>query len=118
MVKRIINLPESVLGFKFSRISRNDFAQEILPEVSQKTEKNPKLHFMYVIENDPEGDFGVWFEDAIRRVQKRCCWNKTAFITDCDRLSTHVKNFQKFMIGDYKILKKSEEQDAISWIMN
>ncbi|ODS88680.1 SpoIIAA family protein [Chryseobacterium lacus] len=118
MVKRIINLPESVLGFKFSRISRNDFAQEILPEVSQKTEKNPKLHFMYVIENDPEGDFGVWFEDAIRRVQKRCCWNKTAFITDCDRLSTHVKNFQKFMIGDYKIFKKSEEQDAITWLMN
>ena len=102
MIEKLKNLPESVLGFTIHhRITKSDFKKLIMPEVSQGIEKNPKLDFLYVIDNETDTSFSVWFEDAIRKVQNICSWNKTAFITDCEGMSKPVSNFQKFMKGDF-----------------
>lgn len=117
MIEKLKNLPESVLGFTIHhRITKSDFKKLIMPEVSQGIEKNPKLDFLYMIDNETDTSFSVWFEDAIRKVQNVCSWNKTAFITDCEGMIKPVSNFQKFMKGDFKIFKKSEEQEAIAWL--
>ena len=62
------------------RITKSDFKKLIMPEVSQGIEKNPKLDFLYVIDNETDTSFSVWFEDAIRKVQNICSWNKTCLL--------------------------------------
>ena len=95
MIEKLKNLPESVLGFTIhQRITKSDFKELIMPEVSQGIEKNPKLDFLYVIDNETDTSFSVWFEDAIRKVQNICCWNKTAFITDSEGMTNPSEIFR------------------------
>ena len=116
MIEKLNNLPGSVLGFSINKMTKKDFLKRIIPEVSQEIEKNPEIDFLYILEQEPAECFGIWFEDAIRKVQNIGKWNKTAFITDSEKLDKHVDNFQNFMKGDYRIFKKNEKSDAMKWL--
>lgn len=116
METKILKISNNIISLTISCFSEKNFKDYLFPKIKQHTTVRPTSNFLYLITDKQVENVGIWFEDFIQKVQETGEWNKTAFITENQEIIKMVSIFEKFLKGDFKVFKQTEEDIAIKWL--
>lgn len=117
MITKINDVSETLVAFKASgEVVANDFKNIVMPEVSKFTEKHNYLNYMLILDTDISNfTIGAWLNDMILGLQELKNWNRAAIISDNDLIDSATKVFNMVTIGEFKVFKHKDINEAIEW---
>lgn len=117
MITKINNVPETLVAFRASgEITSDDFKNMVMPEVSKFTEKYQYLNYMLVVDTGLSNfSAGAWLNDMVLGLQELKNWHRAAIVIDNDAVDAATKVFNTVTIGEFKVFKHQELNEAITW---
>jgi hypothetical protein len=118
MLRRIIDLPDNVLGIEASgKVTAEDYQSVLVPDLEDKLRKTKKVRLLYVLGEAFESYTGAaaW-EDAKVGLKHLSQFERTAVVTDVDWIRNSVKVFGFAMPGEVRVFKNIELQKAREWV--
>ncbi len=117
MITKIKDVPETLVAFKASgEVVKDDFKNLVIPEVAKFTEKHNYLNYMLVLDTDVSNfNTGAWLEDMVLGLKELKNWHKAAIISDNDLVDAATKVFNMVTIGEFKVFKHKDINEAIEW---
>jgi hypothetical protein len=120
MVERLQDMPPGTLGFRASgKITREDYADVLVPELHRALEGGGRLRTLYVIENldqiEPSAlwaDTKLGFDLAVRNHDQ---WERSAIVTDIDWIAHATRLFAWMIPGEARVFGLAEIERAKAW---
>jgi hypothetical protein len=121
MVELIDDMPPGTLGFRVSgRLTRQDYAEVLIPPLRQAVEAGERLRVLYAI--GPELHMepaAVWEDiklDLELGIRHRDAWERIAVLTDLEWLWRSFQLFSWMVPGEMRLFRESELEQAKSWL--
>jgi hypothetical protein len=113
-------MPPGTLGFRASgKITREDYADVLVPELHRALEGGGRLRTLYVIENldqiEPSAlwaDTKLGFDLAVRNHDQ---WERSAIVTDIDWIAHATRLFAWMIPGEARVFGPAEIERAKAW---
>lgn len=117
MITKINDVPETLVAFRASgEVQADDFKNLVMPEVSKFTDTYNYLNYMLVLDTDISNfSIGAWLNDMVLGLQELKNWHRAAIITDNDLIDSATKLFNTVTIGEFKVFKHKDIDEAIQW---
>jgi hypothetical protein len=121
MVARLQDMPPGTLGFRATgEITREDYADVLVPELNEALEGGGKLRTLYVIEDlDEIGPSALWadgklgFDLAVRHHDR---WERSAIVTDIAWMAHAMTVFAWMIPGEARAFPRAELEQAKTWV--
>lgn len=121
MVEIFEDMPEGVLGFKFTgEVTRADYDDVLMPPIIEQIESGGKVRALAQVGPDFEGyQKGAVWDDLKASgewgVGHHSSWERIALVTDSRKLRTLASAFGWMSPGELKTFKLDELENAKSW---
>ncbi len=118
MIETLNSLPANVAGFRATgEVTQDDFKNVVFPEVERLVEKQKDLNYLLLLDTDISNfTAGAWFQDVVLGLKNLTNWNRAAIVTDSEGVIKFTDAFSVLAPGEYKGYKKSEFEQAVSWV--
>jgi hypothetical protein len=118
MLEPLLDLPDSVLGFRASgELTAEDYRTVLEPAVDAALETADKLRLLYILGEDLHGlSAGAAWQDTKVGTEHITRWEKVAVVSDKDWLRHSVAVFGYLIPGEIKAFDTSEESEARAWV--
>jgi hypothetical protein len=121
MVERLQDMPPGTLGFRATgRITREDYADVLVPELEKALEDGGRLRTLYVIEDLDEiepsalwADSKLGFDLAVRH---RDAWERSAIVTDIEWMARTTRMFAWMIPGEVRVSPLAELEQVKAWV--
>jgi hypothetical protein len=122
MIELLDELPDDVLGFRFSgHVTRDEYTQTLLPVLKQRVDGDGKIRMLVVIDDAFEKfEAGALWEDAkfglgsgLMHLGK---WERTALVSDTEWARHAIGLFGWMVPGDIRVFPLAELDAAIAWL--
>jgi hypothetical protein len=121
MVERLLDMPPGTLGFRATgRITREDYADVLVPELEKALEDGGRLRTLYVIEDLDEiepsalwADSKLGFDLAVRH---RDAWERSAIVTDIEWMARTTRMFAWMIPGEVRFSPLAELEQVKAWV--
>jgi SpoIIAA-like len=121
MVERLTDMPPGTLGFRATgRITRDDYADVLVPELETALEGGGRLRTLYVIEDLDEiepsalwADSQLGFDLAVRHHD---AWERSAIVTDIEWMARATRMFAWMIPGEVRVSALAELEQAKTWV--
>jgi SpoIIAA-like len=121
MVERLQDMPPGTLGFRATgRITREDYADVLVPELEKALEGGGRLRTLYVIENLDEiepsalwADSKLGFDLAVRH---HGAWERSAIVTDIEWMARATRMFAWMIPGEVQVSPLAKLEQAKAWV--
>lgn len=118
MVTLIKNLPDRILGLRFSgQIEKNDYENVVIPAFEEQEAKFGKIDCLIVydssIKNFTAGALVDDFKTGIKYLKK---WNKVAIVSSKQFLEKLAESIFKLIPGECKGFSMEEMEQAKAWV--
>jgi hypothetical protein len=121
MVARLQDMPPGTLGFRATgEITREDYADVLVPELHEALEGGGKLRTLYVIEDLDEiepsalwADSKLGFDLAVRHHDQ---WERSAIVTDIPWMAHATKLFAWMIPGEARVFPRAALEQAKTWV--
>jgi hypothetical protein len=122
MIEPLPDLPDGVLGFRFSgAISRDEYVDVLLPAMTEALDLGHRIRLLLVIEDDfgwfepgafwEDLKFGVGSGTVHRRV-----WERTAVVSDAGWVRPAMAAFGWMVPGTARLFTQAEVGPAKDWL--
>lgn len=121
MIERLEEMPEGVLGFRFSgEVSRSDYDGTLIPALREAVEGGEGIRCVCELGSDFEGyEAGAIWEDlktgAELGVGHHTAWKRIALVTDVDWIRRLTALFGWMTPGELKLFATGELEAAKEW---
>ena len=118
MLKRIIDLPDNVLGFKASgEVTADDYKSVLVPGIEKKLRETKRVRLLYVLGDDFKGYTGAaaW-EDAKVGLRHLTHFERVAVVTGVDWIRKTVKAIGFAIPCEVRLFQNDALQAAREWI--
>jgi hypothetical protein len=118
MLKRIIDLPDNVLGIEASgKVTAEDYQTVLVPELESMLRKIKKVRLLYVLGDTFDGYTGAaaW-QDAKVGLTHLTQFDRIAVVTDVDWIRNSVKVFGFAMPAEVHIFAVDDLRQAREWV--
>lgn len=118
MIETLNSLPANVAGFRATgEVTQDDFKNVVFPAVERLVEKQKDLNYLLLLNTDISNfTAGAWFQDVVLGLKNLTNWNRAAIVTDSEGVIKFTDAFSVLAPGEYKGYKKSEFEQAVSWV--
>ena len=118
MLKRIIYLPDNVLGIEASgKVTADDYQSVLVPALEDKLRKTRKVRFLYLLgEAFDEFSGAAAWEDTKVGLKHLTQFDRIAVVTDVDWIQNSIKYFGFALPGEVRVFKNGDLQRARDWI--
>lgn len=118
MIETLNSLPANVAGFRATgEVTQDDFKNIVFPEVERLVEKQKDLNYLLLLDTDISNfTAGAWFQDVVLGLKNLTNWNRAAIVSDSEGVIKFTDAFSVLAPGEYKGYKKSEFEQAVSWV--
>jgi hypothetical protein len=121
MVERLPDMPPGTLGFRATGpITREDYADVLVPELQKALDAGGRLRTLYVIEDLDEiepsalwADSKLGFDLAVRHHD---AWERSAIVTDIEWMARATRMFAWMIPGEVRVLALAELEQAKAWV--
>jgi hypothetical protein len=121
VVQRLQDMPPGTLGFRATgRITREDYADVLVPELEKALEGGGRLRTLYAIEDLDEiepsalwADSKLGFDLAVRHHD---AWERSAIVTDIEWMARATRMFAWMIPGEVRVLALAELEQAKAWV--
>jgi hypothetical protein len=121
MVERLQDMPPGTLGFRATgQITREDYADVLVPELHKALEGGGRLRTLYVIEDLDEiepsalwADSQLGFDLAVRH---HGAWERSAIVTDIEWMARATRMFAWMIPGEARVFPLAEVEQAKAWV--
>ena len=114
-------MPPGTLGFRATgRITREDYADVLVPELEKALEGGGRLRTLYVIEDLDEiepsalwADSKLGFDLAVRH---HGAWERSAIVTDVEWMARATRMFAWMIPGEVQVSPLAKLEQAKAWV--
>ena len=118
MITQLTDLPDGVIGFSAEgAVTAEDYSGVLMPAVEAALTKQPKLRLLYLV--GPEFhryEIGAMWDDAVFGMQHFLDFERIAFVSDHETLSTMVHGFSILMPAVVRVFPVSQLANAKVWL--
>jgi SpoIIAA-like len=118
MIEQMQDMPAGTLGFvAHGRVSADDYANVIIPDIEAAFQMNRKLRLLYVIAPDFTGfEPGAMWDDARIGFRHFLGWERAALVCDVSWLRNlaHATGF--LVPAEFRLFPLAELAEARRWI--
>ena len=118
MIEILSNQPDNVLGFTaHGRVTGADYESVLIPLVETKLKENPKIRFLYHLDNDFSGfEFKALWDDIKVGLRHLTAWEKIAIVSQ-NKWILRVTKFLGFLMPcPVKVFDSNQLLEATEWI--
>jgi hypothetical protein len=122
MIELLPDLPESVVGFRFSGpVTREEYVDVLRPPLEERLSRGERIRLLVVIDED-FGWFkpGAFWEDlkfgAGTGVPHHAAWERSAIASDADWVRHAMAVFGWMVPGEARAFPLAELDDAKAWL--
>lgn len=122
MIEQLQDMPEGVLGFRFSgEVSRRDYDEVLVPPLREAIENGEKLRCLCEVGPNLDGyETGAIWEDmkvgAEYGIGHHSAWKRMALVTDIDWIRRLSSLFGWMAPGEMKLFSSEEMEAAKVWV--
>jgi hypothetical protein len=121
MVERLQDMPPGTLGFRATgQITREDYADVLVPELHKALAEGGRLRTLYVIEDLEEiepsalwADSKLGFDLAVRHHD---AWERSAIVTDIEWMARATRMFAWMIPGEVRVFPLADLEQAKAWV--
>jgi hypothetical protein len=120
VIERIDDLPEGVIGLRFSgAISRADYDRAVLPLLEEALRGDEQIRMVVVIDDGFEKfELGALWEDTkfgAKGIAHHSKWERMALVSDADWVRHAISLLGWIVPGDVKVFPLAEQATAVAW---
>lgn len=118
MIEQLKDMPAGTLGFvAHGKVTAEDYASVIVPDIEAAFQLNPKLRMLYVIAEDFTGfEAGAMWEDAGIGVRHFLGWDRAALVSDVPWLRNLARATGFLVPAEFRLFGGAERDAAKRWI--
>lgn len=118
MIQLIPNTPNNIAAFRATgEITKENYQNVVFPEIERLLNHINHINFLLVLDTELENfTTGAWIQDALLGLKNIAKWNRAAIVTDSDTIISFTNGFSYIVPGEFKGFKKSEYDEAITWV--
>jgi hypothetical protein len=121
MVERLQDMPAGTLGFRVTgRITREDYADVLVPELRRAIADGGRLRTVYAIEDlDEIEPSALWADTELGfdlTVRHHDAWERSAIVTDIEWMARATRAFGWMIPGEARVFPMAELQQAKAWV--
>ena len=121
MILRLHDMPAGALGFRATgKITREDYADVLVPELNKAVEGGGKLRTLYVIDDlDEIEPSALWADSKLGydlAIRHRDAWERSAIVTDIEWLATAAGLFAWMIPGEARVFALAGLDEAKAWV--
>ena len=121
MVERLQDMPPDTLGFRVAgRITREDYADVLVPELHRAIAAGGRLRTLYAIEDlDEIEPSALWADTKLGfdlTVRHHDAWERSAIVTDIEWMARAARAFGWMIPGEARVFPMAELQQAKAWV--
>ena len=122
MIEAFTDLPDGVLGFRFTgHVTKDEYADVLAPPLKDRIEKKQKIKLLIEIDDDFDRfEAGAFWEDLKfglgTGVTHLSAWERMALVSDADWVHRAISLFGWLTPGDVKVYPLSQRGEAIAWL--
>ena len=122
MIEPLSELPDGVIGFRFSgRVSQDEYRSVLLPALQQRMDSGDKVRLAIVIDNDFDRfDAGALWEDMKfgfgSGLTHLSAWERMALVADADWVRHAIALFGWLVPGEVKVFPLDQLDTAKAWL--
>jgi hypothetical protein len=122
MIEPLADLPDGVLGFRFSgRVTREEYLAVLMPALKPRLEGGAKIRLAVVLDDAFDSfESGALWEDVkfgfgtgIEHVRS---WERMAIVSDVDWVRHSMALFGWMVPGEAKVFSLGDLDDAKAWL--
>jgi hypothetical protein len=122
MIDSLTDLPQDVIGFRFSgHVKREEYQRVLLPPMQERLNNGDKIRLLIVIDNDFDRfEAGAMWEDlkfgfgsGVRHVS---LWERMALVSDADWVRHSIALFGWLVPGDVRVFPLDQLDGAKAWV--
>lgn len=114
MIEVIEGLPDNVLGLVVrGRVTKQDCAEVLLPELEQRLEWHHKLRLYYEIRSRYPG---AGWEEIRPVIGRGPVWERIAIVSDIAWVRHTVQALRMLIPSEVRVFASSETPDGLAWI--
>ncbi|HSS56550.1 MAG TPA: STAS/SEC14 domain-containing protein [Solirubrobacteraceae bacterium] len=121
MVERMVDMPPGTLGFRVAgRVTREDYADVLVPELRRVLEEGVRLRTLYAIEHlDAMEPSALWADTKLGfdlTVRHHDAWERSAIVTDIEWMARATRMFGWMIPGEARVFPMAELEQAKAWV--
>jgi len=118
MITVLSGFPDDVVAVRATgRVTRDDYAQVLVPAIERALSSHKKLSFYYELAPEMQGfDVGAMWEDARVGIAHLTRWERIAVVTDVEWLRAAVNLFRFLVPAAVRVFGTGEAAEAKAWI--
>lgn len=113
-----IKAPDNVVAFRATgEVTQDDYKEVVLPAVEKLVKELDEINFLLVLDTDVDHfTAGAWVQDALLGLKNFGKWNRTAIVSDSDKIIAFTNGFSYLAPGEFRGFKKDAFVQAIHWV--
>ncbi|KRD61004.1 hypothetical protein ASE40_05460 [Flavobacterium sp. Root935] len=114
----ILKTTDTAVAFKSSvELTADDYKTVIAPAVKSLSEKFNEINFLFFIDGEfPDFIMPVWVEDALIGLRNFGKWNRTAIVTNSQKVQSFARSFSFIVSGELRTYSKDRLKEALLWV--
>ncbi|HEY1279399.1 MAG TPA: STAS/SEC14 domain-containing protein [Acidimicrobiales bacterium] len=122
MIEPLSDLPDGVIGFRFSgHVSKDEYRTALLPPMKERIDRGDKVRLAIVIDNDFDRfEAGAMWEDMKfgfgSGLTHLSSWERMALVSDADWVRHAITLFGWLVPGDVKVFPLDQLATAKAWL--
>jgi SpoIIAA-like len=122
MIEALPELPDGVIGFRFSgHVQKDEYRRVLLPPLQTHLDNGEKIRLAIVIDNDFDRfDAGAMWEDLKfgfgSGVRHPSLWERMALVSDADWVRHSIALFGWLVPGDVRVFPLDQQDAATAWL--
>jgi hypothetical protein len=122
MIDALSDLPDGVIGFRFSgHVSKDEYRSVLLPALTERLDSRDKVRLAIVIDDDFDRfEAGALWEDMKfgfgSGLTHLSAWERMALVSDADWVRHAIALFGWLVPGDVKVFPLDQLDTAKAWL--
>ena len=117
----MVDMPPGTLGFRVAgRVTREDYADVLVPELRRVLEEGVRLRTLYAIEHlDAMEPSALWADTKLGfdlTVRHHDAWERSAIVTDIEWMARATRMFGWMIPGEARVFPMAELEQAKAWV--
>lgn len=119
MIEQIKGLPGNVVGFNATgEVTGEDYETVLVPALAEAQDEHGKIRMLLFLGPEFEGyKAAAMWDDAKVGLKHFTHFEKTAIVTDNERVVRSIKTFGFMVPGEIQLFNNAGMEEAKSWIM-
>lgn len=115
---QILDSPDNVVAFRaVGEITKEDYQNIVEPTVEGLIERIDEINFLLLLDTDLENfTASAWMQDVLMGLKNLVKWNRSAIVTDSDKIISFTNGFSYIVPGEFRGFKKDSFDKALSWV--